>query len=245
MIAEYDKIAELYKEAATEKRNHRKYVLIPTFLHFLKDVKNKPVLDLACGEGFWTRIIKEKGAAKVIGIDISTEMIKLAKKKEKETKMGIKYFVYDAINLPKIGEFDLITAVFLLHYAKTKEDLVAMCKSIYKNLKNRGRFIDIINNPLYPLQPYKKYDFTREAKVPVKEGNVLKTTIYTNGHKTCSFNTYFWKKETYETAFKKAGFKTIKWHNPLVSQEGINTLGYDFWKDFLDRPPTTVLECIK
>lgn len=243
--AEYDKIAKQYEEAATEKRNHRRYVLIPTFIHFLGDVNNKSVLDLACGEGFWTRLVKKMGANTVTGIDISKEMIRLALKKEKETSYGIEYIVQDITKLQKIGEFDLITAIFLLHYAKTKDELLKMCKNIYKNLKNKGKFIGIINNPSNPLQYDKKYDFTVTTKEPLKEGDTLTTKIFANGNEICSFKIYFWKKETYEQAFKKAGFKTVKWYKPIISQEGIKKLGYDFWRDYLENPTNKVLECKK
>lgn len=244
MPAEYDNIADQYKKAAIEKRIHRQYVLIPTFLHFLKDVKNKTVLDLACGEGFWTRIIQEKGAAKVVGIDLSKKMIDLAKKDEK-TNPRIEYFVYNVAKLPKIGEFDLITAMFLLHFSKTKKELFSMCENIHKNLKTGGRFFAMNSSPTHPFQNNKKYDFTMKAKKPLKEGDIIVTTIFKEGVKLCSFKAYFWKKETYETALKEAGFKTIKWHNPIISQEGIEMFGCKFWKEYLETPANIVIGCEK
>jgi predicted RNA methylase len=37
----------------------------------LGDLRDKNVIDLACGEGFFTRSIKWAGAARVVGVDIS------------------------------------------------------------------------------------------------------------------------------------------------------------------------------
>jgi ubiquinone/menaquinone biosynthesis C-methylase UbiE len=45
----------------------------------LGDISGKDVLDLACGEGFFTRLIKQKTTGKVYGVDISENMISLAK----------------------------------------------------------------------------------------------------------------------------------------------------------------------
>ena len=41
------------------------------------DVRDQRILDLACGEGFYTRRLKAAGAARVLGIDVSAEMIAL------------------------------------------------------------------------------------------------------------------------------------------------------------------------
>jgi ubiquinone/menaquinone biosynthesis C-methylase UbiE len=40
------------------------------------------VLDLACGEGFYTRRIKQRDAARVVGVDVSQPMIELARAEE-------------------------------------------------------------------------------------------------------------------------------------------------------------------
>jgi len=50
-------------------------------LQLLGDISNCDVLDLACGEGYYTRIIRKMVAPqnKVFGVDISEDMIELAK----------------------------------------------------------------------------------------------------------------------------------------------------------------------
>jgi len=50
-----------------------------SFFKELGDVKGLRVLDLACGNGHYTRQIYERGAKEVAGVDVSSEMIKLAK----------------------------------------------------------------------------------------------------------------------------------------------------------------------
>ena len=49
----------------------------------LGSVAGLGVLDLACGEGFYTRQIARDGATRVVGVDISPEMIALAEELEK------------------------------------------------------------------------------------------------------------------------------------------------------------------
>jgi 2-polyprenyl-3-methyl-5-hydroxy-6-metoxy-1,4-benzoquinol methylase len=47
------------------------------------------VLDLACGFGFYTRLLKQEGAAQVVGVDLSPEMIRLARANEQAEPLGV------------------------------------------------------------------------------------------------------------------------------------------------------------
>jgi len=57
------------------------------------------VLDLACGFGFYTRLLKQHGAAEVIGIDISPEMVRLGREQERTEPLGVTYEIHDATSL--------------------------------------------------------------------------------------------------------------------------------------------------
>jgi ubiquinone/menaquinone biosynthesis C-methylase UbiE len=53
----------------------------PTFMKLLgSNLGSLEIIDYACGEGFYTRKIKEHTIGKVTGVDISPEMIDLAKR---------------------------------------------------------------------------------------------------------------------------------------------------------------------
>src|SRR5918992_4377641 len=122
--AQYDHIGGKYDEyarTATLKRAERY-----TFFRLVGILNGKRVLDLACGLGFYTRLLKQHGAAQVLGIDISPEMIRLARQQEQAEPLGITYQVGDAVTLPQLGPFDLVTAVYLFNYATSKEQLQGM-----------------------------------------------------------------------------------------------------------------------
>ncbi len=244
MQVEFNKIAQQYKKGATDNIL-RHYSFIPTFLRLFKKIKGSKVLVLACGEGFYSRFLKQQGAAKVLGVDVSSKMIALARQEEKTKPLGIKFFVCDVKNLSKIRQFDLVITTHLLDFAKTGKGLTAICKNIYKNLKKGGKFVAINNNPLIPLKFDKKYDLSVKAKKPLKEGNILMISLYKNGSEVCSFKNYFWKKETYNKALRQAGFKVIKWYKPIVSKEGFKKFGRDFWKQYLSKPPFMAIKCVK
>jgi 2-polyprenyl-3-methyl-5-hydroxy-6-metoxy-1,4-benzoquinol methylase len=57
------------------------------------------VIDIASGEGFYTRMIRQRGAAKVTGVDLSEKMIGLARASEAQQRLGIDYIVGDERDL--------------------------------------------------------------------------------------------------------------------------------------------------
>src|SRR5215475_1430956 len=116
--AQYDHIGSKYDEyarTATLKRAESY-----TFFRMVGPLEGTGVLDLACGFGFYTRLLKQRGSAQVLGVDISPEMIRLAREHEQAEPLGITYQVGDAVSLPRLGAFDVVTAVYLLNYAASK-----------------------------------------------------------------------------------------------------------------------------
>jgi 2-polyprenyl-3-methyl-5-hydroxy-6-metoxy-1,4-benzoquinol methylase len=55
-----------------------------TFFRMVGALAGQRVLDLACGFGFYTRLLKQRGAAQVLGVDLSPEMIRLANREAHE-----------------------------------------------------------------------------------------------------------------------------------------------------------------
>ncbi|CAF4216375.1 unnamed protein product, partial [Rotaria magnacalcarata] len=95
----------------------------------------KRVLDLACGHGLYTRELKALNCDYILGVDISSEMIKLANDIEYQEPKGIEYQVADAKQLkPPETLFDLVTAFYLLCYARTRDELLEMAGSIHTQL---------------------------------------------------------------------------------------------------------------
>lgn len=94
-MTQYDEIAGQYDQSA-EERSDRESVLVPSAKYYLGDLAGKSVLDLACGSGYFTRLIEAWGADTVVGADISAEMIDIARRRERENPLGIEYHVADA-----------------------------------------------------------------------------------------------------------------------------------------------------
>src|SRR5579871_1830142 len=109
--AEYDRFAAEYKKS--KELPFRSAIEVPLFLGMLGNVQGKSVLDLACGEGFYTRIVRRQGAARVVGADLSGEMIALARQQEASDPLGITYHHASAEALPPAEPFDVVTTAYL------------------------------------------------------------------------------------------------------------------------------------
>jgi 2-polyprenyl-3-methyl-5-hydroxy-6-metoxy-1,4-benzoquinol methylase len=242
-MEQYDEIAEAYVKGHEDKIS-RNYLITPSFMGSLGDMKGKDVLDLACGNGYFTRRIRLAGARRVVGADISGKMIGLAEGEERKNPLGIEYLTKDVSALGKIGEFDLVCAAFLLHYSDTKEKLSLMCKSAYENLREGGRFITLNINPGNPLTSEKKYGAVIRCD-ELREGAELKTTLFSNGEEYCSFTNYHWSRETYEQSLGKAGFSAIEWVPMEASGEGIARLGKRFWEAYYRNPYLIIIKAAK
>ena len=93
MTTNYDPIAEQYARA--KQQPWRAYIEAFTLMRLIGDPTGKRVIDIACGDGFYTRMIRQGGAAKVTGVDLSEKMIGLARASEAQQQLGIDYIVGD------------------------------------------------------------------------------------------------------------------------------------------------------
>lgn len=245
-MAQYDAIALGYQEiaAAVPLRDPEWYSL-----HLrLGDLTGLSVLDLACGDGMGSRLLKQWGAAHVVGIDISAQMIELAQQQEHAQPLGIEYHVADAARLGKIGAFDRVTAAYFLHYAQNREQLLHMVQTVYDNLKPGQHFVASNANPLQPPQPIidqRKYGLMyRLVDEPLQEGAKLHATLFL-GENTVEFDFYWLPWTAYEEAFRTVGFRSWKIEPYLIPPGSERKYGEGFWDEYIATPSVIHITCQK
>ncbi|GAB1544571.1 hypothetical protein NUACC21_72470 [Scytonema sp. NUACC21] len=214
-----------------------------TFFKILGNFQGKSILDLACGSGFYSRLLKEQEAARVVGVDISEEMIKVARQKEQNNPLGIDYHLFDVAKLPKLGSFDLAIAVYLLNYAENKETLLQMLRCIRNNLEPNGRLIAVTVNPDFSIKKSNstKYGLTVLKQEPLSDGYYFETEIHTEQPFIIKF--FGLSQAIYEWAVTEAGFKNLSWHSIEVPLQTIEQYGEDYWQDLFDNPLIVALSC--
>ncbi len=100
----------------------------PIFQSLLPSFKDKKILDLGCGFGDLCKFAENDGARKVVGIDISKNMIDKAKKINYGEKISYLNLPMEKIN--EINEkFDFVLSSLAFHYVENFDKLI-------KNIKN-------------------------------------------------------------------------------------------------------------
>ena len=241
--AQYDHIGSKYDEYA--RTATLKQAESYTFFRMVGALEGQRVLDLACGFGFYTRLLKQHGAAQVDGVDLSPEMIRLAHQQEQAEPLGITYQVGDAVALPQLGPFDLVTAVYLLNYATSKDQMLGMFRRVYDNLVAGGRFIAYTVNPAFTLSKPNstKYGVTVLREEPEEDRYVCDAEFITDPPAPVSW--YRWSQATYEWAIQKAGFREFAWYPSEVAPDDIARYGEAYWGDFYDNCLVIGVVCTK
>ena len=120
-------------------------------------IKPCKVLDVGCGEGFYSIYLAKQGFD-VIGIDISENAIKHAKNNAKREGVNVRFESMDLFDISKLNErFDFIFEWAILHHIepKKRKDYV---KEIFNKLNNGGKYLSVCFNERNPgfAQPGKK-----------------------------------------------------------------------------------------
>src|SRR5499426_1465160 len=139
-------------------------------------------------------------------------MIRLAQQQEHAEPLGITYQVGDAVTLPPLGSFDLVTAVYLLNYAENKDQMLGMCRSAYDNLGAGGRFVAYTVNPAFTLSKPNctKYGVTVLRQTPEEDRYVCDAAFMTEPPTPLQY--IQWNQATYEWTLTVVGFRDVAWY---------------------------------
>lgn len=138
-----------------------------------------PVLELACGSGRIAIPLAEKGV-RIIGLDLSKDMLKAARVKIAERGVTVPLVQADMRNFDLGQTFKIIfIAAQSLSHLYTREDVEACFAAVQRHLAPGGRFIIELFNPSVKLlarEPGVRYTLPKsEYDDPNGKGKVIQT----------------------------------------------------------------------
>lgn len=135
---EWRTLAPAWIREVREGRNAaRRGLLDPAMLEACGDVTGLRVLDCGCGEGRFCRMLVERGAAYVLGVDLCEPMIDAAR----ELASGRDaYRVADVQDLSFLGDGEFDLAVSYLNQCDVP-DHAANNREVFRVLRPGGRFV--------------------------------------------------------------------------------------------------------
>ena len=222
----WDEAAEAWEDFVESGKDWYRHELHgPGLLRACGDVKNLRVLDLGCGQGYFSRQMARAGA-RVVGVDISARQIENALKHERAEPLGVEYVVMDtgavADRWPS-GAFDLVTACMSLHDMEPDKAL----QSARRVLGPKGRCVFSV---AHPVKDAPSRGWERDAagrRVMYKLGRYFDT-----GPMLCHWNmarlNHYWATpetrltiEGWSQVISEAGFLIRRIYEPRPSPEDV------------------------
>ena len=145
-MSAYDEIADWYDAwVGTHAMSDDPFYPAVEFL--MGDVAGQRVCDLACGQGRVSRHLADRGA-RVVGIDLSANLLEIARRHEAVQPRGVEYLRADARALDGVADasFDGVVCHMAL---MDITDLPATLHSVARILRPGGWFVFAILHPCY------------------------------------------------------------------------------------------------
>lgn len=126
-------------------------VIFPNLLRLIGDMSGTKILDLACGQGVFSRELRAKGAF-VTGVDLGKELIAIAEtKNESIAEKGTHKIVYHVgtandLYMIKDGSMDKVVCVLAL---QNIDNIQKTVEEVSRVLTPNGSFIFVLNHPSF------------------------------------------------------------------------------------------------
>jgi len=156
----WGKSATWYDKLLGEDDTYQRKVILPNLLRQLNLKRGEIVLDLACGQGFFSNEFYKTGA-KVIGCDIAEELIEIAKKKSPKE---IEYKICSSNKLDFLTNASVNKIVCILALQNI-QDIIGTMKECRRVLKKDGEFFLVLNHPAFRIPQWSSWMWDEEVSV--------------------------------------------------------------------------------
>lgn len=221
----WDKVASWYDNMLESgEGTYQKDLILPNVLRLLNVRKGDHVLDLGCGQGFFSREIFKAGAT-VTGVDLSQNLIALA---EKHAPKEIKFFTASAESVPFIGNVS-VDVVLCVSAIQNIKNVAAVFAETFRVLKSGGRMLLVMNHPAFRIAKRSAWGFDEAKKIQYRRVDEYisesSSEIIMNPSSEASASTvsFHHPLQFYFKALHKAGFAVSRleeWTSGKTSQEG-------------------------
>ncbi|MTB64405.1 methyltransferase domain-containing protein [Streptococcus sp. zg-86] len=205
--------------------------------HFPKG-KTK-LLELACGTGIQSIRFKEAGFD-VTGLDLSREMLELAKKRSQEVGVEIPFLEGNMLDLSGLASFDMVTCYSdSICYMADEVEVGQVFQEVYNHLNEGGRFLFDVHSTYQMDEVFPGYSYHENAE---DFAFVWDTYADEPPHSIVHELTFFVQEEdgrfsrvdeiheertyellTYDVLLEQAGFKQVKVYADFEDKEPIET----------------------
>lgn len=218
----WGKVANWYDGLVKDNDSYQKALILPNLIRLVEARKGERIVDLACGQGFFAKEFAKLGA-KVTGVDISPELIEIAKRD--------KFAEYHVSPAHKLGFLQNLTIdkVLLVLSLQNIENANEVIKEVSRVLKPKGKLFLVINHPAFRIPKASAWGWDEGRKIQFRklESYMSESKESIQMHpgdkpwqKTLSFHRPL---QFYFKSLNKNGFAVSKleeWSSHKTSEEG-------------------------
>jgi SAM-dependent methyltransferase len=162
---DWSTVSEAYDKYLGKESSYHKDLILPNLLRLLGPLDDKEILDVACGQGFFSQeIFVKNDKVKITAFDLSAELIEIATKNKVKSGSNINYYLANAENfqddktspLSLQNKYDIAICVLAL---QNIENVKRVIENVKASLKVGGRLILIINHPSYRIPKFTSWGY--------------------------------------------------------------------------------------
>lgn len=210
----WDRVAQDWdRQVGTEGDANRMLNSDPVLWRFVGEIAGLDVLDAGCGTGYLSRKLKERGA-RVIGIDFSSVMIKIAHANAPD----IDFRVDTCSTLATMNDnsMDLVVSNYVL---MDTPDLDETVKAFARVLSKNGIAVVVFSHPCFPGGRRRSTSTSIDYRWDFSYFDRRQCIDPPWGHFTSEFIWFHRPLSDYWKAFKVAGFEVLEFEEPRLAED--------------------------
>lgn len=236
-----DTYSENFMSAGNKAYSYNNLIEHPAMNSLVPDLKNKSVLDMGCGPGYNCVDFINRGAAKVVGIDISQKILDVAKAEKSHP-----HIQYLHLGVEKIDEieskFDFIYCSLVMEYIDNFRDLL---NKVHNPLNGGGIFLFSQEHPMgtAPLYGSKWIKDEQGIKISATISDYAKNGRRTDNWKNIGIPKYHRSFSFIINSLIESGFVILKIVEPSPTKQTLEIAPHLY--DEIHRPASIVIKAQK
>jgi ubiquinone/menaquinone biosynthesis C-methylase UbiE len=149
----WEPVASWYKGYLNKEDTFQEKIIFPGALRLLAPKPEGRYLDIACGEGAFTRLLAQGRELQVVGIDAAPSLVEAARRRLPAGRQGApKRADYETLDAARIGErfeaksFDGAACILALQNIEAADDVI---RGASKILKPGAPLVIVMNHPAF------------------------------------------------------------------------------------------------